>query len=70
MSTAFAKYKAKIREAAKEGLSRNELGRKSGVCAETITAHLNRGRVPSILIAETILNTLGYEIVIRKRKKI
>lgn len=70
MSSVFAKYKAAIRKAKAEGVTLQQVENISGVPSQTIRSHLAHNKQPLLLNAEAVLNSLGYEVIIRKRRTV
>lgn len=53
----------------KEDLNQVEISRKTGISEQTISRYLHSKRSPTVKIAEGLLNTLGYELIIQERSK-
>lgn len=65
-------YVAKIveKERKEQGLSMNELSKRSGVPYSTL-AQIEKGKcIPQIITYEKILDALGYELILMKRQNL
>lgn len=65
-------YVAKIveKERKEQGLSMNELSKRSGVPYSTL-AQIEKGKcIPQIITYEKILDALGYELILMKRQSL
>lgn len=65
----MAKINSRIRDiVVKENISQSELAKQIGCTRQNINDKLNNGNM-YLNTAENILETIGYELIIRKKRK-